>query len=163
MTGTYILQCNRSAFNQNEIEPTCLLCKTDIENTEHFLLCCPSLHSARQSILDIINGLYSSLHDPQLANHPRDLLQIVLDCSALYLTTPKRNHHIIETIEFHSRRLCYTLHGEHYTQIQTIRHNPRGLYYPGKSGDFHVTSFHFRVAKKRPQFNECVMNCNVLM
>ena len=43
------------------------------------------------------------------------------------------------------------------TQIQTIRHNPRGLYYPGKSGDFHVTSFHFRVAKKRPQFNECVM------
>ena len=50
-----------------------------------------------------------------------------------------------------------------YTQIQTIRHNPRGLYYPGKSGDFHVTSFHFRVAKKRPQFNECVMNCNVLM
>ena len=49
------------------------------------------------------------------------------------------------------------------TQIQTIRHNPRGLYYPGKSGDFHVTSFHFRVAKKRPQFNECVMNCNVLM
>ena len=72
VTGTYILQCNRSAFNQNEIEPTCLLCKTDIENTEHFLLCCPALHSARQSILDIINGLYSSLHDPQLANHPRD-------------------------------------------------------------------------------------------
>ena len=50
-----------------------------------------------------------------------------------------------------------------YTQIQTIRNNPRGLYYPGKSDDFHVTSFHFRVAKKRPQFNECVMNCNVLM
>ena len=41
-----------------------------------------------------------------------------------------------------------------YTQIQTTRHNPRGLYYPGKSGDFHVTSFHFRVAKKQPQFNQ---------
>ena len=109
-----------SAFNQNEIEPTCLLCKTDIENTEHFLLCCPALHSARQSILDIINGLYSSLHDPQLANHPRDLLQIVLDCSALYLTTPKRNHHIIETIEFHSRRLCYTLHCERYKRLALV-------------------------------------------
>ena len=43
----------------------------------------------------------------------------------------------------------------------TIRHNPRGLYYPGKSGDFHVTSFHFRVAKKRPQFNECVIKDSV--
>ena len=59
--------------------------------------------------------------------------------------------------------LIYCLNNVHYTQIQTIRHNPRGLYYPGKSGDFHVTSFHFRVAKKLPQFNECVMNCNVLM
>ena len=35
-----------------------------------------------------------------------------------------------------------------YTQIQTIRHKPRGLYYPGKSCDLHVTSFHFRVAKR---------------
>ena len=61
-----------------------------------------------------------------------------------------------EILNFHKASL-------RYTQIQTIRHNPRGLYYPGKSGDFHVTSFHFRVAKKRPQFNECVMNCNVLM
>ena len=49
------------------------------------------------------------------------------------------------------------IQGSRYTQIQTIRHKPRGLYYPGKSCDLHVTSFHFRVAKKRPMFNECVM------
>ena len=118
VTGTHILQCNRSAFNQNEIEPTCLLCKTDIETTEHFLLCFPALHSARQSILDIINGLYSSLHDPQRANHPKDLLQIVLDCtcSVLYLTSPKRNHHIIETIE----TLIYSLHCEHYKRLALV-------------------------------------------
>ena len=83
------------AFNQNQIEPTCLLCKTEEETLEHFLLNCTALHSARQPILDIIKGLYTSLHEPQLTNIPSDLLQIVLDCSALYKTVPKRNHHLL--------------------------------------------------------------------
>ena len=29
VTGTYILQCNQAVFSKNQIEPTCLLCKTE--------------------------------------------------------------------------------------------------------------------------------------
>ena len=39
VTGTYInLQVNRSSFNQNRIDPTCLLCGNGDENMEHFIL-----------------------------------------------------------------------------------------------------------------------------
>ena len=36
-TGTYILQTNRASFNQNMVDPTCLLCKSAEEITQHFL------------------------------------------------------------------------------------------------------------------------------
>ena len=38
VTGTYILQSNRSAFNQNEVDPVCKLCEGDSETLEHFLI-----------------------------------------------------------------------------------------------------------------------------
>ena len=147
VTGTYTLQCNRAAINQNQIdnneefrsfkqrakknihkkeEPTCLLCKTEEETVEHSLLNCTALHSARQPmILDIIKGLYTSLHEPQLTNIRSHLLQIVLDCSALYQTVPKRNHHLLESIEFHSRRLSYMLHCERNKRLAVVPQSVR--------------------------------------
>jgi hypothetical protein len=38
MTGTYYLQSNKAAFNQNRIGPTCLVCQMEPETLEHFLL-----------------------------------------------------------------------------------------------------------------------------
>ena len=38
LTGTYILQVNRAAFNQNEASPLCLLCQENNETAEHSLL-----------------------------------------------------------------------------------------------------------------------------
>ena len=40
MTGTYVLQSNRTKFNQYSVNPTCLLCGEDPEYLEHFLLKC---------------------------------------------------------------------------------------------------------------------------
>ena len=51
VTGTYILQSNRSSFNQNEVDPTCLLCKTGAETLTRFLLHFATLESIRQPIL----------------------------------------------------------------------------------------------------------------
>ena len=51
VTGTYILQSNRASFNQNEVDPTCLLCKTGAETLTHFLLHCAILESIREPIL----------------------------------------------------------------------------------------------------------------
>ena len=33
MTGTYMLQANRAKFNGNDVDPTCPLCKEDLEDT----------------------------------------------------------------------------------------------------------------------------------
>ena len=52
VTGTYILQTNRTTFNQNQMDPVCLLCHQENETTEHFLLCCPALASHRDPIID---------------------------------------------------------------------------------------------------------------
>ena len=51
VAGIYILQSNRASFNQNEVDPTCLLCKTGAETLSHFLLHCAILESIREPIL----------------------------------------------------------------------------------------------------------------
>ena len=42
LTGTYILQGNRAAFNQHEVDPTCKLCSAAPETRQHFLTECTS-------------------------------------------------------------------------------------------------------------------------
>ena len=69
VTGTYILQTNRQSFNQNQVNPTCLLCKSDDETIAHFLLNCTTLDTIRQPIL-------------------RDIKHILRDC-AVDLTDSK--------------------------------------------------------------------------
>ena len=125
VTGMYILQTNRAAFNQNQIKSTCLLCNTEDETMEHFLLSCTALHSVRQPIVDIIKESLTTLHEAQLVRTTSDLLQIVLDCSALYHVIPKCNHHLLEAIEFHSRRLCYKLHCERYKRLALVPQRTR--------------------------------------
>ena len=125
VTGMYILQTNRAAFNQNQIKSTCLLCNTEDETMEHFLLSCTALHSVRQPILDIIKESLTTLHEAQLVRTTSDLLQIVLDCSALYHVIPKCNHHLLEAIEFHSRRFCYKLHCERYKRLALVPQRTR--------------------------------------
>jgi hypothetical protein len=47
LTGTYILQCNRSKFNQHEVNATCPLCQLEDEDTLHFLIKCIALYAYR--------------------------------------------------------------------------------------------------------------------
>ena len=76
VTGTYILQSNRAAFNQNAIDPTCLLCKNGEETIKHFLLSCTALSSAREPIIDIITDTCASLLSNP-TNDPDRLLQLI--------------------------------------------------------------------------------------
>ena len=55
MTGTYVLQSNRSKFNQYNVNPTCILCKEEPEDQKHFLLRCPRLTDTRDSFFRTIN------------------------------------------------------------------------------------------------------------
>ena len=81
VTGTYILQSNKASFNQHEVDPTCLLCKTGAETLSNFLLHCAILVSIREHILKGIKYIlrYSDID----FNNSEILLQQLTDCSAI--------------------------------------------------------------------------------
>ncbi len=55
-TGTYILQVNRASFNQNIPDPTCILCKTEDEDMEHFLLRSSRVGSCQETYSVLCNN-----------------------------------------------------------------------------------------------------------
>ena len=50
VTGTYNTT-HRHSFNQNQVDPLCLLCKGANETIAHFLLDCTTIEIIRQNIL----------------------------------------------------------------------------------------------------------------
>jgi hypothetical protein len=50
LSGTYILQQTQSKFKKRQISAICLMCNSDIEDTPHFLMKCPSLERTRQPL-----------------------------------------------------------------------------------------------------------------
>ena len=83
VTGTYVLQTNRTSFNQNQTSPSCLLCKGDSETAEHFLLQCPALNSVRQPILEDIVQAFQGLDIPLDTDNNGQLMQLLLDSTAV--------------------------------------------------------------------------------
>ena len=51
LTGTYILQGNRAAFNQYTVDATCKLCHTAPETWQHFLAECSAYAPERETYL----------------------------------------------------------------------------------------------------------------
>ena len=64
--GTYVLQTNRAAFNQNKVDSTCLVCRKGEETMQHFLLECSELHMIRNPIMNSVLEACSSLYVTQL-------------------------------------------------------------------------------------------------
>ena len=107
VTGTYILQVNRSSFNQNRIDPTCLLCGEGEETMQHFILDCVALFPTRVPILQEIKDICNELYPVSDAN---TLMQIILDCYSL-LNYIKNPEHVIllewtASSEFGTYHLC---------------------------------------------------------
>lgn len=118
ITGTYILQVNRVAFNQNEISPTCLLCGEDDETVEHFILQCSALADVRQSLLQQVRDTYHNLFHEQLG--PESLLQFILDSGMMFEDVPKKQKQCRIDIEKISRCLCQRLHAERYKRLSLV-------------------------------------------
>ena len=121
LTGTYILQTTRVKFNQNEVNPTCQICKIEDETLEHFLLKCKELDQSRdpimQDILQVINELI--LQDQSFTKF--SLLQLVIDCHLNISDKPSPIIvELLETLQFYSRRLCYALHATIYRKLEII-------------------------------------------
>ena len=56
LTGTYILQGNRAAFNQHEVNPICKLCSMAPETRQHFLSECSAFVIERQEFQEKIKS-----------------------------------------------------------------------------------------------------------
>ena len=98
VTGTYILQTNRVAFNQNQVDPSCLHSHQEDETVEHFLLHCPALASVRNPIIDNILSVGAGIYSP--TNSPVSFLQIILVHSALNCYISDGSHGQLQSIEF---------------------------------------------------------------
>ena len=119
LTGSYILQVNRAAFNQNQVDPTCMMCQQAPETVDHFLVECSEFEEKRRPIMDSIFSLVNELFEPALASE--ELVQILLDCSKLVDCQNDRS--VLPTVnklEKLSKRLCYILHTERYKQLKII-------------------------------------------
>ena len=54
LTGSYILQVNRAAFNQKQLDPTYMMCKQAPETVDHFPVECSVLEEKGRAIMDSI-------------------------------------------------------------------------------------------------------------
>ena len=52
LTGTYILQGNRSVYNQHSVNATCPLCNSADETRHHFLIECSALSDVRRPYME---------------------------------------------------------------------------------------------------------------
>ena len=50
-TSTYTLQSNRAVFNKHAVDPTCKLCRSAPETSQHFLVECQALNDERRKYL----------------------------------------------------------------------------------------------------------------
>ena len=64
LTGTYILQGNRAAFNQYQVNSTCKLCSAAPETRQHFISECDFLEKERIDYIEKLQKLKSLLIFP---------------------------------------------------------------------------------------------------
>ena len=121
ITGTYVLQSNRSAFNKSEVDPTCKLCEQSDETLEHFILQCPELSGRRDPILNDINCELVSLGQPVLeAMLPCDRIKLLIDPTHIVTWNNLKFKDVkkLEDLEFQCKRLLYFLHNDRYSILK---------------------------------------------
>ena len=112
LSGSYILQHNRAAFNQT-CDRTCPLCDEADEDVPHFLLECSATDHLRKpiinNIIDIIPLVYED--HPSKCWNSQQITQLILDPShpSVIERLPLSTRELF-AIEAKSRSLCFTLH-----------------------------------------------------
>ncbi len=114
-TGTYLLQAQRSRFNQFEVDSTCLLCKKEPENREHFLSSCEALAGHRSIYADQIQEILVDNFGPQftrnIMNSSEEFTQLIMDCTSEHFTSAfPFTRDVSRKIELITQKLVYTLH-----------------------------------------------------
>ena len=67
LIGRFGLQAERAKFSGNPVDSTCQLCRSTIEDTIHFVVCCPKLQEERLLLVERLCSMYTDegLRPPQ--------------------------------------------------------------------------------------------------
>ena len=98
---------------------------------EHILLYCKSLHEKRQSLLALVSRV-SGEHPVISAileyfftsDNPKDLLQLLLDCTVIPCVISASQlfgKKVIERLLYLGRTWCYNIHRERVTQLGLLK------------------------------------------
>ena len=69
LTGTYILQANRAAFNQHEVNPICQLCLLAPETRQHFISECELFTAEKKAYRDRLStSAYNTALRPRVCD-----------------------------------------------------------------------------------------------
>ena len=113
-TGTYILQCNRVSYNQSKSDATCNLCGKSDETLTHFLV---DWQPIITEIELACNSLCITLGTSTL---DVDLVKLIIDSSSVLNVYPDIEISSLQEIQFHSARLCYTLHCQRFKLLGLV-------------------------------------------
>ena len=110
LTGTYILQANRAAFNQYAVNVTCKLCQSAPETRQHFIGECAEFKAESDSYKEKLakSQILSRELILQLEN-PEILTQLTLDASVIIGTT-KLDFEKLGSRELYTREYIYRIH-----------------------------------------------------
>jgi len=115
------LQSDKAKFTKNQENEICPLCHSDTEDTEHFILICPSLKSVRDRHLSVLRKYVANNFGNDIFNkikNERLTIQFLLDSSSVKLRhIVKFKTENLRDIENMTRTLCF---GMHNTTIKLI-------------------------------------------
>ena len=120
LTGTYILQGNRAAFNQYQVNPTCRLCSVAPENRQHFISECLFLNPERSDYIEKLLKNPALRFIPRLQIYdPEFLTQLTLDASAVLL----KEQFDIDTwglLELQTREYIHKIHHRRLAELKRL-------------------------------------------
>ena len=104
-------QLNQEIYNQFECDSTCSLCGDADETLTHFLLECLVLQECRQPIVAAIESACASLCvELSISTLGVGLVKLLIDDSSVLAVYPNVKVAQLQTVQFHSTRLCYAPH-----------------------------------------------------
>ena len=121
LTGAYILQDNRAAFNQYQVNPTCRLCSVAPKNRQRFIGECLFLNPERSDYILKKLLKYSALRfipRPQIYD-PEFLTRLTLDSSAVLY----KERFDIDTwgmLELQTREYIHKIHHRRRAELKRL-------------------------------------------
>ena len=118
LTGTYILQGNRAAFNQYQVNSTCKLCSAAPETRQHFISA--FLQTERSNYTDKLlkNPTLNYTHSSQM-NDPEFLTQLTLDASAV-IETEQCDRDNWGLLELQTREYIHKIHHKRLSELKRL-------------------------------------------